>query len=283
MDLYPTALFRQDNNGKSPIACGLPEVSIQRINGAVVTGVLIYAQHWNPPPGWLRISASEDFTCTRLSTMCDSDNAIYTGELDDAWKSEVTNNKSLGTRVSDKKGAAKTKVDLQIPVTFVAVEVRDESDLHCHECGYRSARPLRCSQCQRATCHLHVRWVNGYTWCDCCVVRLRPRRSGFCCDRSAPSSSTHEGETQQIQRGQVEPKWQDTGACTDNLPIHTRRAWMLMLPRHLLPLRTHTGSQPQVPGLRHARLVLPTPPDDVSQRTAISECHARSFRGFPTS
>jgi len=115
MDLYPTALFRQDNNGKSPIACGLPEVSIQRINGAVVTGVLIYAQHWNPPPGWLRISASEDFTCTRLSTMCDSDNAIYTGELDDAWKSEVTNNKSLGTRVSDKKGAAKNKVDLQIP------------------------------------------------------------------------------------------------------------------------------------------------------------------------
>ena len=58
-DLIPVAMFKKYANGKTPSEAGVPLISIRRTTGTSITGVLLWANHWNPPAGCWRVSSFE--------------------------------------------------------------------------------------------------------------------------------------------------------------------------------------------------------------------------------
>jgi hypothetical protein len=58
-DLIPLHVFKKHSNGKSPQDVGVPVISVGRTSGQMLTGILLWANNWNPPPGCWRISSFE--------------------------------------------------------------------------------------------------------------------------------------------------------------------------------------------------------------------------------
>ena len=59
-DLIPEELFTLMTNGLKFSDINIPLASFRRSNGETLTGVLVYAENWNPPLGCFRVSGSEE-------------------------------------------------------------------------------------------------------------------------------------------------------------------------------------------------------------------------------
>ena len=56
LDIKPVALFKKENSGRSPLDMGIPVVSITRLLGPAVTGVVFYSDiSKNIEPGCFRM------------------------------------------------------------------------------------------------------------------------------------------------------------------------------------------------------------------------------------
>ena len=87
----------------------LPFLELKKLDGTSKRGLLIYAEHWNPPPGCLRIVSLDEYSADRVNYITDSDSVTYGNEIADQWNKTLRENKSLGTTMA--KSAPKSKTD----------------------------------------------------------------------------------------------------------------------------------------------------------------------------
>ncbi len=106
-DLVPPELIQEWLGSKRTLAqLRLPVVEFTRLNGTVIKGCLVWAEHWNATPGIPRIYAKEVFSAKRIVSLADSNTKIYDNEVDDAWKQARKDSGAMQKHVAPKKAKA---------------------------------------------------------------------------------------------------------------------------------------------------------------------------------
>jgi hypothetical protein len=105
LDLIPVPVFTK-KYGQSPQALKLPLSSIARANGEELTGVLVYAMWFNPPPGCFRIRSKDVFSIKRATTLANSDTSLWKSEVGDQFLNNLADLEPVSDAPRDRKGQA---------------------------------------------------------------------------------------------------------------------------------------------------------------------------------
>jgi hypothetical protein len=218
VDFMPDYVYARDvGGGKKPQDLGKPTVSVKRLNGIVLKGVVFMAQGIHPPPGCFRIKQGDEFATLKFQDVANTADEVFAGETNDALKKAMAQQDLIGAARSKRgdnfgetehysaKGVYNSLADLQAELEVEKKENEpDKGKADESVSGGGSAKPAAVIS-KRAFKEADLLDDSSDEWGGAAVVESKQQRESKPQHPSGPASSGAAGASS-VQQGVVKPR-----------------------------------------------------------------------------